>query len=83
MTEVIGVRFKEVGKIYYFDPSSTPLNVGDYVIVETARGIECGQVATANRFVDDSQIIHPLKKMVRKATDADLEKLKENKKKEK
>ena len=83
MTEVIGVRFKEVGKIYYFDPSSTPLNVGDYVIVETARGIECGQVATANRFVDDSQIIHPLKKMVRKATYADLEKLKENKKKEK
>lgn len=83
MTEVIGIRFKEVGKIYYFDPNSTPLNVGDYVIVETARGIECGQVATANRFVDDSQIFHPLKKMVRKATDADLEKLKENKKKEK
>ena len=57
MTEVIGVRFKEVGKIYYFDPNSTPLNVGDYVIVETARGIECGQVAMANREIEDSDIV--------------------------
>ncbi len=83
MTEVIGVRFKEVGKIYYFDPNSTPLNVGDYVIVETARGIECGQVAMANRHIEDSDIVHPLKKMVRKATDEDIAKLKENKEKEK
>ncbi|MEE1056578.1 MAG: stage 0 sporulation family protein [Acutalibacteraceae bacterium] len=83
MTEVIGVRFKEVGKIYYFDPDSTPLKVGDYVIVETARGIECGQVAMANRNIDDKDIVHPLKKMLRKANDEDLTILKENKKKEK
>lgn len=83
MTEVIGVRFKEVGKIYYFDPDSTPFNVGDYVIVETARGIECGQVAMANRNIDDKDIVHPLKKMLRKANDEDLAILKENKKKEK
>lgn len=83
MTEVIGVRFKEVGKIYYFDPNSTPLKVGDYVIVETARGIECGQVAMANRNIDDKDIVHPLKKMLRKANDEDLAILEENKKKEK
>ncbi|MEE1155598.1 MAG: stage 0 sporulation family protein [Acutalibacteraceae bacterium] len=83
MTEVIGVRFKEVGKIYYFDPNSTPLNVGDYVIVETARGIECGQVAMTNREIEDSDIVYPLKKLVRKATPEDLAILKENKEKEK
>ena len=83
MTEVIGVRFKEVGKIYYFDPDSTPLKVGDYVIVETARGIECGQVAMANRNIDDKDIVHPLKKMLRKANDEDLAILKKNKEKEK
>lgn len=83
MTEVIGVRFKEVGKIYYFDPDSTPLKVGDYVIVETARGIECGQVAMANRNIDDKDIVHPLKKMLRKANEEDLAILEENKKKEK
>ncbi len=83
MTEVIGVRFKNVGKIYYFDPDSTPLETGDYVIVETARGVECGQVAMANREIDDKEIVHPLKKMIRKATDEDIARLKENKEKEK
>lgn len=83
MTEVIGVRFKNVGKIYYFDPDSTPLETGDYVIVETARGVECGQVAMANRQIEDGEIVHPLKKMIRKATEEDLEKLKQNKEKEK
>jgi len=83
MTEVIGVRFKDIGKIYYFDPNSTPLKVGDYVIVETARGVECGQVAMANRNLEDNEIVHPLKKMIRKATDEDIQRLKENKEKEK
>lgn len=83
MTEVIGVRFKNVGKIYYFDPDSTPLETGDYVIVETARGVECGQVAMANRQIEDGEIVHPLKKMIRKATEEDLEKLKQNKEREK
>lgn len=59
MTEVVGVRFKDVGKIYYFDPDSIPLKVGDYVIVETARGVECGQVAMENRQLEDNEIVHP------------------------
>lgn len=83
MTEVIGVRFKEVGKVYYFDPDNNKLNVGDMVIVETARGIECGEVTIANREIEDENIVHPLKKLIRKATKEDLECLKENKEKEK
>lgn len=83
MTEVIGVRFKDVGKIYYFDPNSVPLKIGDYVIVETARGVECGRVAMANKQLEDTEILFPLKKMIRKATEKDLECLKQNKEKEK
>lgn len=83
MAEVIGVRFKEVGKVYYFDPEQYNLNVGDRVIVETARGIECGYVATANKTVNDESIVHPLKKIIRTATEDDLKKIEENKKKEK
>ncbi len=83
MTEVIGVRFKDVGKIYYFDPNSIPLKIGDYVIVETARGVECGQVAMANKQLEDKEILFPLKKMIRKANENDLECLKQNKEKEK
>ena len=62
MAEVIGVRFKNVGKIYYFDPRGLQLQKGDSVIVETARGIECGQVAMANREVSDKQIVSPSKR---------------------
>lgn len=83
MKEVIGVRFKEVGKIYYFDPNEVSLDIGDYVVVETARGIECGQVAMSNRQLEDGDIVHPLKKMIRKANEEDIKKLKENKEKEK
>lgn len=83
MAEVIGVRFKEVGKIYYFSPDNNKLNTGDMVIVETARGIECGQVAMANRQVPDDEVIHPLKSLIRVATDEDLKHLEENKAREK
>lgn len=83
MAEVIGVRFKEVGKIYYFSPDKNKLNTGDMVIVETARGIECGQVATPNKEVPDEEIVHPLKKLIRVATPEDLKHLEENKSKEK
>ena len=83
MAEVIGVRFKEVGKVYYFDPEDNQLNVGDRVIVETARGVECGCVATANKFIEDEEIVHPLKKLIRIATDDDLKHLEENGIKEK
>lgn len=83
MSEVIGVRFKEVGKVYYFDPDGQKLNKDDRVIVETARGVECGIVATENREVSDDEIVKPLKKLLRIATKEDLKKVEENKVKEK
>ncbi len=83
MAEVIGVRFKEVGKVYYFDPLGNALRVGDMVIVETARGLECGEVALANKTVDDESLTHPLKPLIRIATEKDLNHLAENHLKEK
>ena len=83
MAEVIGVRFKDVGKIYYFDPMKQSFDKGDFVIVETARGTECGFVAMANREVDDELIVKPLKSVIRGATEEDLKKVSENKEKEK
>ena len=83
MAEVIGVRFKEVGKIYYFGPDGQELKKGDRVIVETVRGVECGEVALENREISDEEIVKPLKKLIRKADEKDLRTLEENKKKEK
>ena len=71
MTEVIGVRFKQVGKIYYFSPNGVQMPIGEKVIVETARGIECGEVAIANREIDDEGIVKPLKTVIRIATEED------------
>lgn len=78
MTEVIGVRFKEVGKIYYFSPGSMKIKAGERVIVETARGIECGTVVIGNFMAEDSEIVHPLKEIFRIATDEDLKTLEKN-----
>jgi cell fate regulator YaaT (PSP1 superfamily) len=83
MAEVIGVRFKEGGKVYYFDPDKNKLKIDDVVIVETSRGIECGTVAVANKEVADDEIVHPLKKLIRRATKEDRRRLEENKRKEK
>ncbi len=83
MAEVIGVRFKEVGKVYFFDPDGQQLKKGDGVIVETVRGIECGMVAMDNREVDDEEIVKPLKKLIRIANEKDIEQFKANKEKEK
>ena len=83
MAEVIGVRFKEVGKVYYFDPNGKKLKENDIVIVETSRGIECGRIAIANKEVPDEEIVHPLKPLIRIATKDDLRKLKDNARKEK
>ena len=83
MSEVVGVRFKEVGKVYYFDPDGLKLKKGDRVIVETARGVECGEIAMDNRDVSEDEIVKPLKKLLRVATQEDLDKVAENKKKEK
>lgn len=82
MAEIIGVRFKEVGKVYYFDPTGNKLKTGDKVIVETARGIECGEVAIANKEVEENEILYPLKPLIRIADAKDIEKVEENKKKE-
>ncbi len=82
MIEVIGVRFKSNGKIYYFDPAGFDIKKGEYAIVETSRCIECGEVAMENRMVEDTAVIQPLKKVLRKATQADIEQLKKNKEKE-
>lgn len=83
MTEVIGVRFKNVGKVYYFDPGGHDMKKGDKVIVETARGIECGEVAMENRGMENDGLVQPLKKLIRIATEDDLRKVAENHKKEK
>ncbi len=78
MTEVIGVRFKKVGKVYYFDPCGIKVKNEMPVIVETARGLEYGEVAMANSQVEDSTIVQPLKKLVRIATAADTKTMENN-----
>lgn len=81
MVEVVGVRFKDNGKVYYFDPDSKAYSKNQKVIVETVRGIECGEVATINHKIDDAELNHPLKKIIRAATDADIKIVEANKKK--
>ena len=83
MVRVIGVKFKETGKSYYFDPRGLELKAGDEVIVETARGTEYGYVSSEAKDVDDADIIQPLKEVIRAATEEDKEQLKKNKEKEK
>lgn len=69
--EVIGVRFKKVGKIYYFDPCGLDVAVGQNVIVETARGVEFGETVIPNREIKDDHVVKPLKKLIRIATEKD------------
>ena len=83
MAEVIGVRFKNTGKVYYFDPQGQTVEKGAMAIVETARGMECGEVALENREVADESIVQPLRKLIRLATKEDLKKVAENHIKEK
>ena len=83
MAEIIGIRFKTVGKVYYFDPNGLELKSGEKVIVETARGVECGEVALSNREVDDSELVSPLKPIIRTATQEDLAVVAQNHEKEK
>ena len=81
MTEVISVKFKSDGAAYYFDPNNIVFTVGDFAVVETSQGVECGSVSEANHQVEDEKIVKPLKKVIRKATDKDLAKIEENRKK--
>ena len=75
MATVVGVRFKKAGKIYYFDPVNTEVKKDDYAIVETARGVEYGEVVTNRKEVEDADLVSPLKPVIRKATDADAVKV--------
>jgi cell fate regulator YaaT (PSP1 superfamily) len=73
MADVVGVRFKRTGRVYYFDPSGIELEVGERVVVETSRGLELGQVAIAPSQVVASELTRPLKPVVRKAgVEADI-----------
>lgn len=83
MVNVIGVRFRKAGKIYFFDPTDLEIHQGDNVIVETARGIEYGNVVLGQKQVDDEKIIQPLKQVIRVATPEDDEIERRNKEKEK
>lgn len=81
MQEIVGVRFKKLGKIYFFDPDGMKLNKNQNVIVETARGLELGEVAIANRMMDEDKLISALKKVIRVATVEDEKVFGENEKK--
>lgn len=82
MVKVVGVRFRNVGKIYYFNPKNYKVKPGDHVIVETARGVEYGKVVLAPKDVVDDQVVHPLKEVLRVATKDDDEREKYNRKRE-
>ena len=82
MIKVIGVRFRKAGKVYYFDPAQMEIKMGDHVIVETARGIEFGEVVLGVREVDEKKVIQPLKSVIRMATKNDEELERKNKEKE-
>ena len=82
MKKIIGVRFKKLGKIYFFNPEKLFIKKGDMVVVETSQGEELGEVMIPNRMVDDEKIIAPLKKVVRIATRKDIKHAEECKKNE-
>ena len=77
MAEVVGIRFKRAGKVYYFDPAGIELQVNDYVVVKTSRGLELGQVVIAPKQVLASEVTEPLKPVVRKAEDGDVKRAQE------
>ena len=80
--EVIGIRFQDGGKTYYFDPNGCTGTVNDYAIVETSRGVEFGKVCQPNKLVSESELVPPLRPVLRIATEKDIKTNEENKKKE-
>lgn len=82
MATIIGIRFKNTGKVYYFDPKETVFEKGSLVVVETARGAECGEVVIPNKEMADDAIVKPLKPVLRAATPEDKRRAKENAEKE-
>ena len=83
MAEVVGVRFRNTGKVYYFDPAGMTMKKDERVIVETSRGVECGEIAMENTEVEDESIVQPLRKIIRRATQEDINRVEENRRKEK
>lgn len=83
MPLVVGVTFRKVGKVYYFDPGELALNEGDFVIAETARGVEFGEVVLEPREVPEEELVAPLKRIARVATGDDLQREASNRDKEK
>ena len=83
MKKVISVRFKDNGKTYYFDPADTPIQTGDYVIVETARGVECGEVVQGVKEIADSAVPKALKPITRMADSVDVRRMRQNREDEK
>lgn len=77
--EIIGVKFRDAGKVYYFSPGEIKAEAGEFVIVETARGVEYGYVSEGNRFIDVSKVVPPLRTVIRIATEEDTAKYEENK----
>ncbi|AWZ47452.1 PSP1 domain-containing protein [Hathewaya limosa] len=82
MLKVIGIRFKKAGKIYYFNPKDIDIKKDDFVIVETARGVEFGECVVGIKEISEEELISPLKDVIRKATKEDIEKHTANKSKE-
>ena len=82
LTEVVGVRFKPLGKIYYFDPMGHEIPAGMDVVVETSRGLEYGSTALSNRDVDEQSVVQPLRRVIRPATDEDMVTMRSVKEKE-
>ncbi|HOP80880.1 MAG TPA: PSP1 domain-containing protein, partial [Armatimonadota bacterium] len=83
MPLVAGISFRRVGKVYYFDPGELNIQEGDFVIAETARGVEFGEVMMSPRDVPEDQLVAPLKKIIRVATGEDLERAAANRENEK
>lgn len=83
MTEIIGVRFKSGGKMYYFNPNGTHVDVGQHVVIETAKGIEFGECVQSNTMVDEMELVSTLRPMLRIATQEDFDQIRRNKEREK
>ena len=82
MAEIIGVRFRNTKKVYYFDPAGKNVREGQFVIVETVRGVECGECAVANKDVSEDVLVKPLKSIIRVATNEDIANMERNRQKE-
>ena len=72
MAEIVGVKFREDGRVYSFDSKGIKFKVGDYAVVDTARGMECGMIAKENSEVSEEELVKPLKSVIRAATEEPL-----------